>query len=84
MTNISSLAGEGAGVAQLESNTDVRYSYEQRPVFIHGKKVAYLNEKQLCKMYKKKSAVIKEYFSTHNVDQYDLEQARELYKLIIQ
>ena len=84
VTNISSLAGEGAGVTNLEANTDVRYSYEQRPVFIHGKKVAYLNEKQLCKMYKKKSAVIKEFFANNDVDQFNLEQARELYKLILQ
>ena len=35
-------------------------------------------------MFKKKSAIIKEYFATHNVDQYSVDQARELYKMIIQ
>ena len=84
VTNITSLAGEGAPTTSLTPNTDMRYTWEQRPVFIHGKKVAYLNEKQLCKMFKKKSAIIKEYFATHNVDQYSVDQARELYKMIIQ
>jgi hypothetical protein len=84
VTNISSLSGDGASLTTLTGNTDMRYTYEQRPVFIHGKKVAYLNEKQLCKMYKKKSAIIKEYFATHDVDQYSVDQARELYKMILQ
>ena len=35
-------------------------------------------------MFKKKSAAIKEYFATHDVDQYNVDQARELYKLILQ
>ena len=69
---------------KLEGNTDMRYSWEQRPVFIHGKKVAYLNEKQLSKLFKKKKDVIKEYFASHNVDQYNLDQARELDKLILE
>ena len=46
--------------------------------------VGYINEKQLCKMFKKKSAIIKEYFATHNVDQYSVDQARELYKMLMQ
>ena len=83
VTNISSIGGEGATVTKLESNTDMRYSWEQRPVFIQGKKVAYLNEKQLCKMYRKKQDIIKNYFKTHDVDQYSLDQARELYQLLI-
>lgn len=77
-TNISSL-----GMTSLEGNTDMRYSFERRPVFINGKKVAYLNEKQLTKMYKKKSAIVKEYFATHNVDPYSMEQATELYHELI-
>ncbi len=84
VTNITSLAGEGAPTTSLTPNTDMRYTWEQRPVFIHGKKVAYLNEKQLCKMYKKKSAIIKDYFATHDVDQYSVDQARELYNMLIQ
>ena len=83
-TNITALAGDGGTMEQLVPNTDMRYTWEQRPVFIHGKKVAYLNEKQLCKMFKKKSAIIKEYFATHDVDQYNVDQARELYNLLIQ
>lgn len=83
VTNISSLSGEGGTVEKLTPNTDMRYTWEKRPVFIQGKKVAYLNEKQLCKMYKKKAAIIKEYFASHNVDPYSTEQARELYDLII-
>lgn len=82
-TNISSLS-DGGTTTELTGNTDMRYTYEQRPVFISGKKVAYLNEKQLCKMYKKKSAIIKEYFANHDVDQYNVDQARELYSLLIQ
>jgi hypothetical protein len=77
-TNISSL-----GMTSLEGNTDMRYSFERRPVFINGKKVAYLNEKQLTKMYKKKSAIVKEYFATHKVDPYSMEQATELYHELI-
>jgi len=84
VTNITSVGGDGSTVTQLEGNTDMRYSWEQRPVFIHGKKVAYLNEKQLSKLFKKKKDVIKEYFASHDVDQYNLDQARELYKLIMQ
>ncbi|MBO4558018.1 MAG: hypothetical protein J5693_05380 [Bacteroidales bacterium] len=84
VTNITSLAGTGgAAMETLRPNFDVRYTYEKRPVFIHGKKVAYLNEKQLCKMYKKKSAIVKDYFANHNVDEYSLEQAQELYKMLI-
>lgn len=82
-TNISSLS-DGGTTTELTGNTEMRYTYEQRPVFISGKKVAYFNEKQLCKMYKKKSAIIKEYFANHDVDQYNVEQARELYSLLIQ
>lgn len=84
VTNITSLAGEGAPTTSLTPNTDMRYTWEQRPVFIRGKKVAYLNEKQLCKMFKKKSAIVKEYFATHDVDQYSVDQARELYKMLMQ
>ena len=84
VTNITSLAGDRSSVTSLTPNTDMRYTWEQRPVIIHGKKVAYLNEKQLCKMFKKKSAAIKEYFATHDVDQYSVDQAREIYKLILQ
>ena len=84
VTNITSLSGDGASLTQLTPNSDMRYTWEQRPVFIHGKKVAYLNEKQLCKMYKKKSAVIKDYFANHDVDQFSVDQARELYSLLIQ
>ena len=83
VTNISSIGGDGSTVTKLEGNTDMRYSWEQRPVIIHGNRVAYLNEKQLCKMFRKKSAMIKEYFKTHDVDQYSLDQARELYKMIL-
>ena len=83
VTNITSLSGEGGTTERLTGNTDMRYSWEQRPVFIQGKKVAYLDQKQLCKMFKKKSAVIKDYFATHDVDQYNVEQARELYNLIL-
>lgn len=82
-TKITAIAGDGGTMEQLVPNTDMRYTWEQRPVFIHGKKVAYLNEKQLCKMYKKKSAIIKDYFATHDVDQYSVDQARELYNLLI-
>lgn len=82
-TNISSLT-DGGSVQQLTPNSDMRYTYEQRPVFISGKKVAFLNEKQLCKMYKKKSAIVKEYFKTHDVDTYSMDQARELYSMLIQ
>ncbi len=83
-TNISSLAGGGT-VETLTGNTDMRYSFEKRPVFINlsNKKVAYFNEKQLCKMYKKKSAIVKAYFASHDVDTYSLEQALELYKELI-
>ena len=83
VTNISSLSAEGGTNEQLNANTEMRYSYEKRPVFINGKKVAFFNEKQLCKLYKKKSAIVKEYFATHNVDTYNLDQARELYALLI-
>lgn len=81
-TNISSLS-DGGTTTELTGNTDMRYTYEQRPVFISGNKVAYLNEKQLCKMYKKKSAIVKDYFANHDVDQYSVDQARELYSLLI-
>ena len=85
VTNITSLSADGGTTEKLTANTEMRYTWEQRPVIIQGKKVAYLNnEKQLCKMFKKKSAVIKEYFATHEVDQYNVDQARELYKLIVQ
>ena len=40
VTNITSLAGEGAPTTSLTPNTDMRYTWEQRPVFIHGKKVS--------------------------------------------
>lgn len=83
-TNISSLSSEGGGVQQLTPNTEMRYTYEQRPVFINGNKVAMFNEKQLCKIYKKKSAIVKEYFAKNNVDPYSMDQARELYALLIQ
>lgn len=83
-TNISSLSSAGGGVQQLTPNTEMRYTYEQRPVFINGNKVAMFNEKQLCKIYKKKSAIVKEYFAKNNVDPYSMDQARELYALLIQ
>ena len=82
-TNITSLSGDGGTMTQLTPNTDMRYTYEQRPVFISGHKVAFLNEKMLCKMYKKKSAIVKEYFATHDVDTYSMDQARELYEMLI-
>lgn len=84
VTNITSLSGEGSGLTSLTPNSEMRYSWEQRPVFIHGKKVAYMDQKQLTKLFKKKSAIIKDYFATHDVDQYNVDQARELYQLLMQ
>ena len=82
-TNITSLSGNGAISSDLTANTNLKFTLEKRPVFISGKKVAYLNEKQLTKMYKKKSAVIKDYFAKHEVDPFSLEQAQELYNELI-
>ncbi len=80
-TNISSLSSNGGTLENLTGNTDMRYSFEKRPVFINlsNKKVAYFNEKQLCKIFKKKSAIVKAYFASHDVDTYSQEQAQELY-----
>ena len=84
VTNISSLSGDGATTEQLTANKEMRYTFEQRPVFISGKKVSFMMEKPLCKMYKKKSAVIKEYFATHDVDTYSMDQASARPTLVIQ
>jgi len=83
VTNISSLAGEGGTIENLTPNTDLRYTYEKRPALISGNKVAYLNEKQLTKVFKKKKDVIKAYFESHDVDPYSMEQATELYHELI-
>lgn len=82
-TNITSLSGNGAIATDLTNNSNLKFTLEKRPVFISGKKVAYLNEKQLTKMYKKKASIIKEYFASHDVDSFSLEQARELYNELI-
>ena len=84
-TNISTLSSNGGTLESLTGNTDMRYTFEKRPVFINlsNKKVAYFNEKQLCKLYKKKAAIVKAYFASHDVDTYSLEQAQELYNELI-
>ena len=80
ISNVGSLAD--FSIHDLSPDLNLKYTWEKYPVFIVDDKVAILNEKQLCKMFKKKADEIKAFFAERQPDMYDMAAAKDLYQII--
>ncbi len=80
ITNVGTISD--FSIHNLTPDLNLKYTWERYPVFIVDDKVALLNEKQLCKMFKKKADAIKAFFAEKAPDMYNMEAAKELYQII--